>query len=244
MTLSLFQKRFTFLYVIIAMVDLGAVLAQDMFPYLRFFTKPLIMISLLVIYLISLWKFQIKATIPMIVAIIFSLLGDVFLLFKGDIAFMLGLGSFLIAHLGYIVVFIKDQKMTQYEKGPVLRRRPGLIAPFGLYTIILLVLLWSDLGALKIPVVIYSLTIMMMGLTALNRWRYVHLVCIGWVMTGALLFIISDSLIAINKFLIDFPLSGFWIMLTYIVAQYCLIMGITIQYEQWAISQQKEGVSS
>lgn len=240
MTLSLFQKRFTLFYVLIGLVDLMAILLQDTLPYLRFFTKPLITLSLLVIYLLSLWKYQRKAQIAMFVAIIGSLLGDVFLLFEGPTAFMLGLGSFLVAHLGYIFIFIRDQQLTTPEKKPLLQRHPWLFIPFLLYGAMLLYFLWPGLAGMKVPVIIYAFTITAMGVTALNRWRYVPSMSFGWVMTGALLFIISDSFIAISKFFLPFPLSGFWIMLTYLVAQYSLIMGIIIQYRDWTMSQQKE----
>ena len=48
-------------------------------------------------------------------------------------------------------------------------------------------------------------------------------------MIGAIFFIISDSLLAINKFYFPLPYSAFWIMSTYSFAQYFIVSGILIE---------------
>jgi uncharacterized membrane protein YhhN len=48
------------------------------------------------------------------------------------------------------------------------------------------------------------------------------------VLIGAILFILSDSLIALSKFVVNIPLSSLWIMATYVVAQYLIIQGLLV----------------
>ena len=79
---------------------------------------------------------------------------------------------------------------------------------------------------LKMPIVAYGLTILVMLLTALNRWQNVGNQTFKWVLIGAILFVISDSLIAISRFVQPFPMSGIAIMLTYAAGQFLIIKGV------------------
>ena len=81
-------------------------------------------------------------------------------------------------------------------------------------------LLIPNLGDLKLPVMAYFIAIAAMGLLALQSSLPLR-----WTVLGALLFIISDSFIAINKFINPFPFESYWIMSTYYVAQFMLVTG-------------------
>ena len=74
--------------------------------------------------------------------------------------------------------------------------------------------------ALFYPVVAYISVITLMGLTA------VWLAQTKLIVTGALLFVISDAILAQSVFKTPLPLSTFWVMTTYYAAQYCLTMGL------------------
>ena len=93
------------------------------------------------------------------------------------------------------------------------------------YVIELLYILWPYLGGMKLPVVVYACVIGTMLAFAL--WQFgklekkTSLLFIG----GAVFFVISDSLLAISKFKVHFPLSGILIMFTYCLAQYLLARG-------------------
>ena len=80
-----------------------------------------------------------------------------------------------------------------------------------------------------VPVMLYMVVILVMSLVALNRFRRVEYHSFVLVFAGALSFMASDSLLAINKFYVSFPLSGFLIMLTYIAAQYLIVKGTLAQ---------------
>jgi len=78
---------------------------------------------------------------------------------------------------------------------------------------------------MSIPVSIYVLAISSMVLSAVNRLQWAGEKSGPWVLMGALSFLLSDALLAVNKFVDPVPLAGLWIMLTYITAQYLIVKG-------------------
>lgn len=186
------------------------------------FSKPLLM------PLLAGWFFQ--ATFGMVgwlrkavlAGLLFSTLGDVLLMFEGSLFFLLGLGAFLVAHVFYLSGFLsKASFSTGY-----LRQKPLLALPFAAYLLVLLSVLWPGIPAeMRLPVTAYACVISCMALSVLN-WKS-HAEPLGgrWAMWGALLFVLSDSLIALNKFGQSFADAGVGIMLTYVVGQYLLVRG-------------------
>ncbi len=155
-------------------------------------------------------------------ALLFSWLGDVWLMMVptlGPAWFLYGLGGFLLAHGSYMLAF------SGWSAGRPgwLRRRPWAAAPLVVYLVLLTAWWWSSLGGYRWPVVVYSLFITAMGLTALNLRERVPADIYRMLVAGAVLFILSDSLIAVDKFRQSVPGAGIWIMLTYTAAQYLLV---------------------
>ena len=83
---------------------------------------------------------------------------------------------------------------------------------------------------MKIPVIIYTVVILTMLTSALNREKKVNRQSYILVLVGAILFVISDSIIAIDKFRYHFALSGIAIMSTYVTAQYFIAIGCLKQF--------------
>lgn len=191
-----------------------------------YFTKPLLMPILLVYYLMSLPDGKKDWIIP--VSLLFSMGGDVFLMIKngGEQFFIFGLVSFLIAHILYIVYFYKEIKGKKISLK---------IIPFALFVIGFLVYLVPQLLSkeetkmLIGPVAIYATVIGAMAYFASLRPAHPSK-SFYYVMTGSLLFILSDSCIAINAFVMPIQHSGLIIMITYGVAQYYIIRGILEKY--------------
>jgi uncharacterized membrane protein YhhN len=153
-------------------------------------------------------------------ALLFAWLGDVFLMFTGrnPIFFMIGLGSFLVMQILYVVIF---KPFTLQN----LKSKIGIALAILITGLVLLIYLWPNLGGLTVPVVLYFVAILAMVLSALSYWsRNSKAEIIFW---GALLFMISDSFIAINKFHGPLPFSGFLVMTTYILAQWLIISGLS-----------------
>jgi len=185
---------------------------------LSMLSKPVLMPSLAAYFYFSIGVKD-KLVIVIILALFFSWLGDVLLMFQNNngLYFIFGLISFLIAHILYILTFRKTSHNFQAR---TFTYATGFLLV--VYGVLLLMLLWPGLGELKIPVTVYTVVIMTMGFTALFR----KAIGSSHVLIGAMLFIASDSLLAINKF--DSPLFGarLLIMATYILAQYFIVAGM------------------
>ena len=87
-------------------------------------------------------------------------------------------------------------------------------------------ILFPGLGTMKLPVVVYTIIILLMLMAAFNRKNIVRQNSFLLVFFGAALFVISDSCIAVNLFYKLFELARFVIMLTYITAQFLIVYGI------------------
>jgi uncharacterized membrane protein YhhN len=105
---------------------------------------------------------------------------------------------------------------------------------FFVYGAFLVYKLWPSLNDLKIPVIVYAIVITTMGVTSIYR----NVAGKYYVIFGALFFIISDSLLAFNKFDGAFPYARFLIMLTYIMAQVSISEGV-IQFLKTSNSKNK-----
>lgn len=198
------------------------VLAADLFntPLLYQITKPLIIPSLLAIY----WVGAEERSPLLLLALLFSWVGDVLLMFSGELYFMLGLGGFLVSHLFYIATYRQHKSETGEGFHGVQKARyafPIILGVSGLLTI-----LYPSLDGMKIPVTVYALVLMVMTLMALFRYGFTSMQSFWLVFGGAFLFMISDSTLAINKFLQPVAYSGFVVMSTYMAAQFLIVQGL------------------
>ncbi len=192
--------------------------------------KPLLMPVLMFYFYFAIpFKNDILTKI-LLVSLFFSLLGDIFLMLSND-AFILGLASFLVAHSLYIFAFWKENEgFPETSLKTILLRSMVLLFPAA----ILFGEMQKNLGDLTLPVVIYILVIETMGLTAWLRREYQSLNAYFLTFLGAILFIISDSTIAFNKFIQPFDFANVLIMTTYILGQFFIIEGI-IHSQYYAI---------
>lgn len=168
-------------------------------------------------------KFSSRKTL--LTALLFSWIGDVILLFTdiAEIYFILGLVSFLIAHLTYCSLFNK-QIVGEIQINKFLFGIGSLLIAF--YLIAMVLFLMPNLGDLKIPVIVYAAVISIMLLFAFNGYLIWKKPGRLHIFLGAIAFVISDSILAINKFHAPIERSSFFIMLTYLVAQYLIVVGI------------------
>lgn len=169
----------------------------------RFLTKPLLMPILFFYYY---WSVP-RTNILFSLGLAMSFLGDLFLLFSTG--FIEGLSSFLLAHILYILTF------RQYYQKTRLTYIPCIIV----FIISLFSFLYPHLGTMKIPVLLYAITIGAMLYFALGTKQ-------KWLIIGALLFVLSDSILAINIFHTHSTISSLSVMIFYVLAQYCLTQGM------------------
>jgi uncharacterized membrane protein YhhN len=217
------SRYFRYAFFIFLAADLAVTFLDN--AQWRFVTKPPLVLLVMGYFLVSVkengWQRNLITG-----ALLLSWMGDCWLLFESrdDLFFMLGLGSFLLAHLFYIVYF---HKIRIKEK---VKPRPWLLIPVVLYYGLLIWLLNPYLLELQLPVRIYGLVISFMLVLALHMFFIRPQKAGQWMVTGALLFILSDSLLAINKFYAPFEKAGVLIMLTYGLAQYCIAEGAIRYY--------------
>ncbi|WP_341703477.1 lysoplasmalogenase [Ferrovibrio sp.] len=148
-------------------------------------------------------------------ALLLSAAGDVFLAVDPAGLFVAGLGSFLLAHLIYLWQFLRHRPRPLALPGPRLLAMAAIVvAVAGMLAVLL-----PGLGALAGPVVAYIGAITAMALAAaLLPGR-------GLVLSGAVLFMLSDSLIALNKFVAPVPAAGAAIWISYVAAQLLIVLG-------------------
>lgn len=189
---------------------------------LRLFSKPILMPIIMVFYVMSV-GISTKFSRLFLGALFFSWLGDVFLLFedKNSFYFILGLSSFLTAHLLYIIYFanIRTDKISFF------RKRPVMFLAVVAYVVELLYLLWPQLGPMKLPVLVYAMVIGSMLTMALWQLGKLPVPTAILFIAGAILFVLSDSALALNRFSHPHPYSGVFVMSTYVAAQVCLALG-------------------
>ena len=130
--------------------------------------------------------------------------------------FIPGLASFLVAHLFYIALFCQGQKLFPSKRALLAVLTVGGV----MYAIVL-----GGLGdpVLKIAVAAYVSVIALMAAQAIGRATVKDDAAARWVAVGACIFMVSDSLIAINKFVTPVALSSLWILGTYYAAQLLIV---------------------
>lgn len=134
----------------------------------------------------------------------FSVLGDLALAWPTDL-FVIGLAAFFCAHLAYLRAYL--DRTRESAPGALLVAAACGMGLFGL-------LAWNGLGDLLIPVAAYALVISAM------LWR--ALACGGLAAIGAAAFVLSDSLIGIDRFISPFAAAPYLIILLYWLGQWAI----------------------
>lgn len=212
------KPKFVFLVVFIAAMVIQLLAQVYEWQTLSTISKPILMPALIGYFLYSV-KGKGKVGFYVVLALFFSWLGDVFLMYQdvNSIYFIVGLLSFLTAHVLYILVFRKTN--NGFKPKPFTHATGFLMIIYG---VLLLMMLWPGLGPMKIPVTLYTGVILLMALSALYRKADGA----NLILIGAILFVASDSLLAINKFNDPFTGARFWTMATYILAQFIITAGM------------------
>lgn len=197
---------------------------------LRIYSKPLILITLWIYFYFN--SIEIKGSLlrkSISAALIFSWMGDVLLIFPN--LFLYGLGAFLMAHICYIIGF-KISQTNPFVVGQVNFIRLFFVnLPIYILAAFVYFLINPGLGTMKVPVVIYLIVIVMMATTARERYQKTIPASFWQVFIGAMLFMVSDGILAINMFFKPFPESGVLVMGTYVVAQLLIVMGIVAHFK-------------
>lgn len=167
-------------------------------------------------------------TALIIVGLVFSLAGDVLLIFPSSRAFMAGLVAFLCAHLIYIAAFMHLQisrELGSNKEAELLAAVVLAILAAGVYS-----LLRPKLGKMGLPVMVYMAAISVM----MHRALAVAFVYQGapqmplLIVAGALLFYLSDGILAVNRFRLEgqMPHGSLLCLSTYYTGQLLLALSV------------------
>ena len=186
-------------------------------PIQIYIFKPLTMVFIILIAILKTKAYPAFYAFSIIAGLVFSMAGDILLMLPSD-QFILGLVSFLIAHLFYISAFTYRSKI---------RHAPWTLIPFVIYGILIYVILSPYLGAMKLPVAAYIVVILVMGWRAWERWSQTSEKSALLAFIGAVLFIISDSILALNRFREPFAVARALNLSTYFAAQWLIALSIS-----------------
>ena len=176
------------------------------------FAKPMLMITLFWYY----YSNTKQLNKYFVLGLFFSFLGDLLLLGTGEVYFIFGLLFFLIAHVFYIIMVLRLI--------PARKPKDFIMAgvPFLLLFLVLMNVLFAGLGSMKIPVIIYAMTISFFGIVSLLLYLETKTKISLILLVGVLLFISSDTILALNLFYKTQLFYPLLIMMTYVLAQYLI----------------------
>jgi len=203
------RKWLVFAIIVTGMIHLATLSLNS--SVLNWIFKLLPMVLIIVLAVSSQPADKLKMYKVLIVSgLIFSIAGDALLLNNGNEWFMFGLLSFLVGHLFYVAAMIRRWEFSLLTL--------VCVVPIGFYSWLIGwqlhngIMTNSNNSALWLSVAIYVSVISVMCWTAImsRNWHAT---------VGAILFAVSDSILAWNKFVSNVPASGIWIMLTYFAAQ-------------------------
>jgi uncharacterized membrane protein YhhN len=214
----------TVFWILCASHLLGIVFA---IPLLTNFTKPLLMPTLALWFWLSNPEQSGRIKMLFLLGLVYSTAGDVFLIFPDPSSFLLGLSSFLIAHLFYVVTFYH---LPNFKQGLVFKK-PLITAPVLLFLGLFLTIVFPNVpNTFRIPVLIYSLVIALMVISAINTFNRTTSGAAGTILAGAIFFLLSDSILACEKFevfsLDQAVILRLPVMITYLTGQYFLARGM------------------
>ena len=148
--------------------------------------------------------------------LLFSLVGDVFLIAPEH--FVFGLLAFLIAHMCYLAAFTSDTRLAAQVQP---------FAAVAVIAVVAVVVIWPGVGdELRLPIVAYVAVLGAMVAQAQVRSFARRTIEARSAAVGAALFMISDVILALDKFHAPVPAAAFWILVTYWSAQTLIALSV------------------
>ncbi len=216
---------FLALALLIAILDWIAVARN--WKTLEYFAKPGVMVALLA------WLWQVGGfqgqMLWFAAGVVFSMAGDIFLMLPRE-QFIAGLVSFLLAHLCYLGGF--NPTLPPLNLLSLILALIVAITAVQIYRRVAGGLAASGQGALKLPVLIYTIVISLMMFSALMtllrpEWLPAPALIAS---AGAILFFLSDTFLAWNKFVTPLPFGKLRVIVTYHLGQILIILGAALHY--------------
>lgn len=198
---------------------------------MRFYSKLLIIPFLMVLMGVNMWGGAGLGSFKMLpfIAMLASFTGDLLLGFSDAQFFLWGMLSFMVTHICNSIYFLKLNPLRFKKSKPVFVT--FLILAF--FSSLVIYTIRDNLGAYLIPIMVYMVIIGVMACLASNLLSDVAYtdLALQYFIPGAGLFVMSDGILALNKFSLQEPLLDLFVMLTYGLAQLYLAMGFYKTYE-------------
>ncbi|MHA1921701.1 MAG: lysoplasmalogenase [Candidatus Heimdallarchaeota archaeon] len=198
---------------------------------IRYITKPFLIPLLATYYILSIYFTSGIESVNwfIFVGLILGLAGDLLLINRPDpeeqkVLFMLGLVSFLLGHIFYLVAFV----LTITAPYTFTLWTLGILIPLIIYGVLIGVKLLPTAEEMKIPVLAYILIIFSMGIIATMLFGEMSTKGYITLLAGVLLFIISDTINAWYKFIKEFQYERLLVMSTYLASQFFIVLGFVL----------------
>gem|GEM_PF-3478953 len=199
---------------------------SDVLPFFFFLSRPLALIFLSVFFFQQTEGLRSLYAYMMQFGLFASLVGEVFWMFRTESLFLgLGLSFSFFGIVAYTISFFYAE--ARYREYPILIRKPWLVLIFLIYGLAPILLLYPNLREWEGPVITLMVSLVIMCLVALNRWRRVPQGSFGDVLMGALLLLLSLSLSMLSAFAAPtwIPFSEYWILITCSIGHYLIATG-------------------
>lgn len=206
----MYRKLPLIAFIIFSLIDFFGIYLEK--QWMIYLAKPMLMTTLFGYYYLN----KKSDNLFFVLGLLFSLFGDLFLLGSGELYFILGLIFFLIAHVFYIIMVFKillEIKLKDFMIAGI---------PYLLLFLILINVLYDGLGSMKIPVIIYAMTISFLGVFSLLLFLQSRTKTSLLLLFGVLVFITSDTILALNLFYEKQSFYPILIMTTYVMAQFLI----------------------
>ena len=206
----MYRKLPLIAFIIFSLIDFFGIYLEK--QWMIYLAKPMLMTTLFGYYYLN----KKSDNLFFVLGLLFSLFGDLFLLGSGELYFILGLIFFLIAHVFYIIMVFKILLEIKLKDFMIV----GI--PYLLLFLILINVLYDGLGSMKIPVIIYAMTISFLGVVSLLLFLQSRTKTSLLLLFGVLVFITSDTILALNLFYEKQSFYPILIMTTYVMAQFLI----------------------
>jgi uncharacterized membrane protein YhhN len=219
MIMKLQTKVFGIIFLLLSLADVVCLALGD--ESTPMYIKPFLMPSLAAAALGQLLP-ENKGRMPILLAIglTFHTAGDILLMFDGFTCFAAGLGAFLIGHFFYLAILLAGMGGLKGWKEVLCLLTPMVLAP-------VIVGFFGVEWPFSAAVTVYAFTLMIVAASGV-LWALRGKAFASRIIVGGIIFIVSDSLIAISSFAgIDFPFRHAMVMLTYVTAEWLLVSGMT-----------------
>lgn len=215
------SKRKILLVIFLLVLLMHCLSIQVEMTQIRNVTK-VILVPLLMIHLLINRSFRLLGYLPLI-ALLFSWIGDILLLGDEPAFFLSGMIAFVMTHVSYSFTFLKIQQVTPKDRSYFIIPLLALLV----FSLLVFFYLKDDLGSYLLPVLLYMIFISLMASLAIHTRanRKIETLSLYTFIPGAILFVVSDALLAINMFKLHHIVLDVLVMLTYGLAQFFITRG-------------------